>query len=91
MPGPDPNALWLSEADYGRIGMTFESYMWSNSSHNRQKRVTAILRRMMRRTWRCRWCWEELPIWRRADAKYCCEGCRKRAARYRRKFPIDFG
>jgi hypothetical protein len=36
------------------------------------------------KTWRCLWCRDDLQAWRRADAQYCCEGCRKRAARARR-------
>ena len=64
--------------------LTHEGYLWSNSSQNRFKRAVTILRRLQRNTWRCAWCWEDLQTWRRSDARYCCEGCRKRAARQRR-------
>ena len=34
--------------------------------------------------WACRQCCAPIPMYRRADARYCCEGCRKLAARRRR-------
>lgn len=89
MPAPDPDALWISKED-GRVSVTYESYLWSNSSANRKRRATAILRRIVYGTWRCKWCLKALPEWRRADAGYCCEGCRKRAARSRRLSQPNF-
>lgn len=80
MPGPDPHALWI-DFEEGRWHATFERYFWTGNKANRQKRAIAIARRMARGDWVCRWCRDELPILRRADAQYCCEGCRKRAAR----------
>lgn len=84
MPAPDPDGVYISERGEGRITVTHEGYLWSNSSQNRFKRAVTILRRLQRNTWRCAWCWEDMQTWRRADARYCCEGCRKRAARQRR-------
>jgi len=84
----DPTTLWVEKYD-GQIFVTFESYFWTGNSGNRKARAIAILRRMQRRDWVCGWCRDELPIWRRADARYCCEGCRKRAARQRRKWAAD--
>ena len=83
MPGPDPNAMWFEKED-GAIRATYEAYFWTGKSWNRQKRVNRILYRMYKMDWQCDWCREELPHWRRADAQYCCEGCRKRAAYHRR-------
>ena len=83
MPGPSPNTLCFDKRD-GRIVATYEAYFWTGNVGNRQARAIAIMRRMAGGDWVCRWCGDELPNWRRADAKYCCEGCRKRAA-YRRR------
>jgi hypothetical protein len=90
MPGPDPDGVYISEHIEGRISVTHESYLWSNSSHNRFRRAVTILRRLHRGTWRCAWCWGELQTWRRADAIFCCEGCRKQAARQRRLWRVDY-
>lgn len=84
MPGPDPTAIWFDRSD-GNVSASYETYFWTGNVGNRKKRVLAILKRMRRHDWRCRWCWDEMPVWRRADAMYCCEGCRKKAARLRRK------
>lgn len=84
MPGPDPNAIWI-ELDGGRWNATVEYYFWTGNVESCKKRAVAIARQMARGDWVCRWCGEELPVWRRADARYCCEGCRKRAAREKRK------
>ena len=84
MPGPDPRALWIDE-DANRPKVCFQAYFWSGNNGNRRKRAIAILRRLLRGDWNCRWCGDPLPDWRRADALYCSEGCRKRAARARRR------
>lgn len=84
MPGPDPNALWI-ETNANRLSIYFEAYFGTGNNGNRQKRAEAMLRRLARGDWFCRWCGDPLPEWRRADARYCCEGCRKRSARQRRK------
>ena len=84
MPGPDPDTLWI-EFEEGRWRATFECYFGTGNKANRQKRAIVIALRMARGDWVCRWCGGELPIWRRADARYCCEGCRKRAVRAAKK------
>ena len=84
MPGPDPDALWI-DPDADRPTVSFQAYYWTGNNGNRRARAVAIVRRLMRRDWYCRWCGDPLPDWRRADARYCCEGCRKRAARRRRR------
>ena len=83
MPGPDPNAVWL-ERHERRVTATFEAYFWTGNAGHRQARAMAILRRWQRRDWFCRWCGDDLPDWRRADAHFCRESCRKKAARARR-------
>mgnify|MGYP003382023000 CR=1 FL=1 len=89
MPAPEPNAVWVERPD-GRITATYETYFWTGNVGNRKARAIAIMKRMLRHDWRCRWCSDELPVWRRADARYCCEGCRKKAARLRRKDRSDW-
>ena len=84
MPGPSPNTLWFEHWD-GRLVATYPAYFGTGNVGHRKARASAIMKRMAITTWRCRWCWDDLPVWRRADARYCCEGCRKRAARLRRK------
>lgn len=84
MPGPNPHALWLEEYE-GQVLVTFERYCWTGNAGNRQKRAVSILKRKVRRDWYCRWCGDALPVWRRADAKYCSAGCKVRAAHKRRK------
>jgi len=89
MPGPDPHAVWINRYEGERPTVTHENYLWTGNAGNRQKRAIAILFRVLRHDWVCRWCGGDLPEWRRADAKYCCEGCRKRAARQRRKWAAE--
>ena len=85
MPGPDPDALWIA-SDEPPYRVTFEAYFWTGNNGNRKTRAFAMLRRLARGDWKCEWCREPLPDWRRVDAQYCREGCRKRAARWRRKW-----
>lgn len=84
MPGPDPDALWIEE-DAERPTVSYQAYLWTGNNGNRLKRAEAMVRRLALGTWVCRECGEALPDWRRVDARYCGESCRKRAARYRRR------
>lgn len=101
MPGPDPDALWI-EKDGDRTIACFQAYFGTGNYGNRRRRAEAMVQRVARGDWRCSWCGDPLPDWRRVDTQYCCEGCRKRAARQRRahvaalrqhraKLAIDFG
>ena len=83
MPGPEPNTIHFEKYD-GQPFTYFVQYPWPGKSRHRNKRASTITARMHNGTWRCNWCWDAVPEWRRADAEYCCEGCRKRAARKRR-------
>lgn len=84
MPGPDPHALWI-ESFEPPFRVCHQAYFWTGNTGNRKARALEILRRLARRDWRCRWCFECLPDHLRADARYCGEGCRKKAARLRRR------
>jgi len=85
MPGPDPDSLWIEE-DADRPTVTFQAYFWTGNNGNRRKRAVAMLRRLAHGDWKCRWCSDALPDWRRVDARYCGESCRKKAARWRRLY-----
>lgn len=50
----------------------------------RMARAKRVLRNLAANGWACAWCGGPVPEFRRADARYCCEGCRKRGARGRR-------
>jgi hypothetical protein len=91
MPGPDPHSLWIEDLGPVRARVSFEAYDWTGNSGNRRARAIAILRRLYRGTWSCRWCGDDLPDYVRADALYCREGCRKRAARERRQIAALLG
>lgn len=86
MPAPLPNAVWIETGENGRPTVYFESAYWGGKSRDRKRRAIAMLRKVARTGWFCGWCKEPIPYFRRVDAEYCCEGCRKRAARRRRKW-----
>lgn len=83
MPGPDPNAITLGEDWPDRMTVLVETFM-SGNRKARMARAKRILGNLYRGGWLCWWCRDPVPLWRRADARFCCEGCRKRAARERR-------
>ncbi len=83
MPAPDPFAIEITEWDDGRVTVTYQVH-WSGN-RTRKQRAVAILKKVRRDGWRCQWCQDPIPLFRRADARYCCEGCRKRAARHRKQ------
>lgn len=82
MPAPDPFAIEITEWPDGRVTVTYHVH-WSGN-RTRKRRAIAILHNVHRSGWRCEWCHAPIPLFRRADARFCCEGCRKRAARERR-------
>ena len=83
MPGPDPQGLDITEHGGGDFTITAE--VWPHGNRRaRIARMLAIRRNIIASGWRCLWCGDPVPLYRRADARYCCEGCRKRAARERR-------
>ncbi len=83
MPGPDPKGLHIEEHEDGSWTVTAE--IWQESNRRaRIARLQAVARNMKRNRWVCERCRAPVPTFRRADARYCREGCRKRAARERR-------
>ena len=84
MPGPDPDGLGLEEFDGGRFNLT--AYCFSNGNRrHRLARMLAVRKRLRWGGWKCLGCGEPVPLYRRADADYCSEGCRKTEARARRQ------
>lgn len=84
MPAPDPDGVCEVCREDGRITVTGEQ-SWTNP-RARNARMVRILRNVQRDGWRCRFCEDEVPLFRRADARYCSERCRKAAARARRQW-----
>lgn len=86
MPGPDPKALFIEEADSGRRLMCFE--LWGRSGRaQREARAARVQRNLLRDGWACALCGGPVPYWRRADAIYCSAGCKQRAHYSRGKIP----
>jgi len=79
----DPNGLDIEEYDDGRFRLTAELWWYGNKRH-RIARWRAVSRRIKQDGWRCRFCGEKVPLFRRADAIFCREACRKKAARFAR-------
>ena len=84
MPGPAPHAIWV-ETMLGGSLVTFENYFGQRQSLHREQRSKALSNRLSKNTWQCRWCSSSLPSWKRVDAYYCRESCRKKAARKRKQ------
>ena len=84
MPGPDPNGLYIEEYDNGGFRLTAEIW-WHGNRRHRVARMLAIKQRLRWGGWKCLCCGEPVPIYKRADARYCSEGCRKAEARARRQ------
>lgn len=80
MPTPDPHGIWLEEDHRGNLTVFMEKHFFS-SMQTRKARAKAILLNHRRNGWACQWCGEEVPVYKRSDAKYCSEGCRKRNQR----------
>jgi hypothetical protein len=84
LPAPDPHGVSLGWGWPDVITLDVEQ--WGNGNkRTRKRRAIAILANLRHGGWCCRWCTEPVPLFRRADARFCSEGCRKRSARARRK------
>ena len=83
MPGPDANGVWIEKRSDGSYSVIAEFWADGNST-SRNARMDRIFENMRWGGWRCAWCLESVPTYKRADARYCRERCRKAAARARR-------
>ena len=84
MPGPDPDGISIEEHDEGRFTLTAHCFADGNRRH-RVARMLAIRQRLRWGGWKCLGCGEPVALFKRADADYCSERCRKAEARARRK------
>lgn len=82
MPAPDPHGIAI-EAQGAGWGILVDTFMVAGRTQ-RMARARRVLANLHRDGWACRRCGSPVPEHRRADALYCCEGCRKGAARARR-------
>ena len=85
MPEPDPDGVRIEEWPDGSIHVISEVW-WHGNRRHRLARGARIARLEWGSGWRCWWCGDEVPLFRRTDARFCSESCRKRAARERRKW-----
>jgi len=85
MAGPEPNTIWIELTAMG-YRASYQRYFLTNNEGNRKARILAIGKRIVQGTWRCKWCGDDLHLDKRADSQFCREGCRKRAARHRRRY-----
>jgi len=83
MPHPDPDGLRIEDNPDGSYRVVAEVWPHGNRRH-RIARMLAVLRRIKHGGWRCWRCGTEVALFKRADARYCGEQCRKAAARERR-------
>jgi len=83
MSGPDPFGIWVQYDAEGNTHVVYEQWDYGNRK-TRQARASSILRNL-KLGWLCPVCFEPVPIYRRADAAFCSERCRKKQARKRRK------
>ncbi len=77
-------SIWIEEYDPPYVRMMGTYFSWQNSTHV-QRRV-GVLAAKYSRGWHCGRCRELMPVWKRVDAKYCTESCRKMDARDRRSW-----
>jgi len=85
MGAPDPSGIHLDLYDE-RVIVCYEVWRESNPK-TRKARALRIMRLIGPdgRGWCCWWCGDEIPLQKRADARYCSETCRKARARERRR------
>lgn len=84
MPAPDPAGVDIEEHDDGGFRITCEVWEDGNRRH-RLARMRAVARKVRFGGWRCRRCSRPVPFYKRADALFCSERCRKAEARVRRE------
>ncbi len=82
MPAPDPRGIGIEEYEGGGFSVICELW-WHGNRATRTKRMLRIAENIRRDGWRCEHCGDPIPLYRRADARYCRERCRKAAGRNR--------
>ena len=82
MPAPDPSGIGIEEYEGGGFRITCELW-WHGNRATRIKRMKRIAENIRWNGWRCEHCGDPIPLYRRSDARFCRERCRKAAARSR--------
>ncbi len=82
MPEPDPDGI--APGENWPKGVLVQQWFCGNKRH-RLARARRILENARWGEWSCRECREPVPMFRRADAVFCREACRKSAARRRKR------
>ena len=82
MPAPDPSGLYIEEYEDGGFSIIGEIW-WHGNRATRTKRMRRIAENIRRNGWPCAHCGDPIPLYRRADARFCRERCRKAEARNR--------
>jgi hypothetical protein len=75
--------IWIDELDPPYCRVSWSYFPYQNPTRVRHK-AEALMRLYAAGQHRCKHCGDLIEPWRRLDARYCCEGCRKAAARRRR-------
>ncbi len=82
--------IWIDDLDPPHVRLSWSYFVYQNST--RVKRKAAVLARLYARGLHfCDHCGDVIQPWRRIDARYCCEPCRKAAARQRRVERLSCG
>jgi RNA polymerase-binding transcription factor DksA len=84
IPGPERDGIEIEEFEGGAFRVYGEVWLNDNQRH-RAARMRRIASNLRRNGWRCEACGDPVPTYRRADARYCGEWCRKKVARRRRE------
>lgn len=79
----DECLIWIEEMDPPNVRLTWSVFPWQNSTHVRRRAERLVHK--YARGWHCQRCGELMPVWKRTDALYCDERCRKKSARERRE------
>jgi hypothetical protein len=84
MPAPDPLSLYIEEFEDSSTSIIAEVWYYGNR-RNRLARMSAVAKNIRETGWICPACKGSVPLYRRADARFCSQGCRKKFARLHRK------
>jgi hypothetical protein len=82
----DTCLIWIEELDPPRVSLSWSYFPWQNQTLIR-RRVEKLVRKYAR-GWHCHYCGDLMPVWKRIDAIYCSESCRKMAAHKRRAIRV---
>jgi hypothetical protein len=86
MPEPEYGGIEIEEYEGGGYTLFISSaVLGKGNMKHRRARAQAIDQNMRWGRWCCWHCRQPVPVHKRADARFCGESCRKKAARLRRR------